>query len=239
MKLRRTLFLSAATAGLMTAGLASASAHVTVEPTTTDAGAFSVLTIASAHGCDGSPTTGFTINIPDTITDAKPTVYPGWDVKKVEEKLAEPVTTADGTTITKHIGQIVYTAKTPLEDGYRAAFEIQVQNPENAGETLAFPTLQTCEKGETDWAELPAEGQDPHELASPAPSYILTAASDTGHGAGHDSTSGGTASLDGTAQAAQVQGSGTAGAAYTGLAAGVLGLALGAFALARTRKSSK
>ncbi|QOI65885.1 DUF1775 domain-containing protein (plasmid) [Arthrobacter sp. TES] len=75
-------------------GLASASAHVTVNPSTTDAGAFSVLTFAASHGCEGSPTTSFTISIPDTIADAKPTVYPGWEMKKVEEELAEPVTAA-------------------------------------------------------------------------------------------------------------------------------------------------
>lgn len=235
MKLRRTLLVSAATAGLMTVGLAAASAHVTVEPTKTEAGAFSVLTFAASHGCNGSPTTSFTINIPDTIADARPTVYQGWDVKKVEEKLAEPVITADGATITKHIGQIVYTAKTPLEDGYRMAFEIQVQNPDKAGETLAFPLLQTCEKGETDWSEMPAEGQNPHDLKAPAPSYTLTAAT----AADQDAGTGDTASLDDTAPAAQVDDNGTAVPAYTGLGAGLLGLALGGFALARTRKTGK
>lgn len=236
MQIRRTLFVSAATAGLMTAGLSAASAHVTVEPADTAAGAFTVLTFAASHGCEGSPTKSFTINIPDTIADAKPTVYPGWDVKKVEEKLPEPVTTAAGTTITEHIGQIVYTAKTPLEDGYRMAFEVQVQNPDKAGETLSFPVLQTCEKGQTDWAELPAEGQDPHELQAPAPSYALTAATS---GDGHGAATADPASLEDTAQAAQTTDTGTTVAAYVGLGAGVLGLGLGGLALARTRKTTK
>lgn len=236
MKIRRTLLVSAATAGLMTAGLASASAHVTVEPADTAAGAFTVLTFAASHGCEGSPTTSFTINIPDTIADAKPTVYPGWHVKKVKEKLPEPVTTAEGTTITEHIGQIVYTAKTPLEDGYRMAFEVQVQNPDKAGETLAFPVLQACEKGETDWAELPAEDQDPHELKAPAPTYALTAApSGDAHGAGTADP----ASLEGTSPAAQTSDNGAAVAAYVGLGAGVLGLGLGGIALTRTRKTAR
>ena len=238
MKLRRTLLVSAATAGLMAAGIASASAHVTVKPDSTDAGAYSVLTFAASHGCEGSPTTSFTINIPESIADAKPTIYPGWDVKKIEEKLAEPLTTEDGSTITKHIGKIVYTAKTPLEDGYRMAFEIQVKNPDKAGETLAFPTLQTCEKGETDWSQMPAEGQDPHALEAPAPSYTLTAASEEGH---HQAASTATASAvtAGSAQAVPAsdnQASQVPG--YLGLGAGVLGLVAGGIALSRTRKTS-
>ncbi len=235
MKIRRTLLASAATVGLMTAGIASASAHVTVEPDTTAAGAYSVLTFSSSHGCEGSPTTSFTINIPDSVADAKPTVYEGWDVKKVEEKLDEPLTLEDGSTITKHVGQIVYTAKTPLEDGYRMAFEVAMQNPEKAGETLAFPVLQECEKGQTDWAEMPAEDQDPHELESPAPTYTLTKASEEGHHAASDGEEDGEdlaeAGREGD-DASQIPG-------YLGLAAGVLGVVLGGIALSRTRETSR
>lgn len=227
MKLRRTLFVSAATAGLMAVGLASASAHVTVTPDTTDAGAYSVLTFAASHGCEGSPTSSFTISIPESISDAKPTIYPGWDVKKVEEKLSEPMTTADGSTVTKHIGKIIYTATTPLEDGYRMAFEVQVKNPDSAGETLAFPTLQSCVKGQTDWSQLPAEGADPHELEAPAPSYTLTAASAQAehHGAGAPPV-----------PASENTASPVPG--YLGLGAGFLGLLTGGVALSRTRKNA-
>ena len=233
MKLRRTLFVSAATATLMTAGLASASAHVTVEPTSTDAGSYSVLTFAASHGCEGSPTTSFTISIPDTIADAKPTVYPGWNVEKVEEELAAPLTTADGATITKHIGKIIYTAQEPLEDGYRMAFEVQVQNPDATGDTLAFPVLQSCADGQTDWAEVPAADQDPHELAAPAPAYTLTAAAEDQHG--HTAE----AALDAEVQASATSDAGSAVPGYLGLAAGVLGLILGGVALSRTRRSGQ
>ncbi len=234
MKFRRTLLASAATAGLLTAVVASpASAHVTVEPTTTDAGAYTVLTLAASHGCEGSPTTSFTINLPDSITDAKPTIYPGWEVEKIEEELDEPVTTEDGATITRHTGQIVYTAENPLEDGYRMAFEVQVQNPDTVGETLSFPTLQTCEEGQTDWAQMPAEGQDPHELESPAPSYTVTEAADEGHHGEGDDVS---AAPDDSAQAAPASDDGASQVpGYLGLAAGVLGLILGGLALLRTR----
>lgn len=234
MKLRRTLLVSAATATLMTVGLASASAHVTVEPTSTEAGAYTVVTFAASHGCEGSPTTSFTISIPETIADAKPTVYSGWNVEKVEEELAEPLTTADGATITRHTGKIIYTAQEPLEDGYRVAFEVQVKNPETTGETLAFPVLQSCADGQTDWAEIPAADQDPHELEAPAPIYTLTA------GAAEDEHShGAEAVLEDEAQAPSTTDAGSTVPGYLGLVAGVLGLILGGFALSRTRRSGQ
>ena len=68
MHVRRTLARLGATAGaagLLTLGLAApASAHVTVTPSDTAAGAYVVLTFSVPHGCDGSPTTGITIQMP-------------------------------------------------------------------------------------------------------------------------------------------------------------------------------
>lgn len=220
MNIRRPFAASVMTLALLGLGMPTASAHVTVTPTSTEAGAYTVLTFAAAHGCDGSPTTSFTINLPETIADAKPNLYDGWTVEKIEEELAEPITTADGVTLTKHIGQIVYTATEPLDDGFRASFEIQVKNPDSPGETLAFPTLQSCEEGETDWAEMPAEGQDPHELAAPAPMYTLTEA------AGHGEESTSAAVSDGSPS--------TLG--WVGAGLGLLGALLGGLALARTRR---
>ena len=178
------------------------------------------------------------MHIPESIVDAKPTIYPGWKAQKVEEKLKEPLTTADGSTITKHIGKIIYTAQTPLEDGYRMAFEIQVQNPDKAGETLAFLTLQSCETGKTDWSQLPAHGQDPHALEAPAPSYTLTAASPEGHHqAAATATDGAVA--EGSFQTVAASGNGVSPVpGYLGLGAGVLGLVAGGIALSRTRKTA-
>ena len=43
--------------------------------------------------------------------------------------------------------------------------------PDAEGEALAFPTIQTCEKGETAWTQVPTDGQDEDELENPAPSF--------------------------------------------------------------------
>jgi len=145
----------------------AASAHVSVEPSSTAAGSYSLLTFALSHGCDGSSTTGVTIDVPDTITSVNPTVNPGWTITPLTD------------------GQVTYTADTPLADGLRTTFVLSLQIPADAavGDTLAFPVLQTCEVGQTDWAEPVVEGEE--EPAHPAPSLTVTEASaESGHGHG-------------------------------------------------------
>lgn len=234
--LRRTLTATAAaggTAALMLAGITGASAHVGVTPDKTTANSYALLTFGIPHGCEESGTTKVTITLPAELNDAQPTVNPNWTAAKVTEQLAEPKKLADGTSITKRTSQIVYTAKAPLEPALRDALVLSVKLPDVAGKTLYFPTLQNCEVGQTDWSELPAEGQDPHSLKAPAPSVTVTAAAAAdGHGAHAASAPDTTAE---TVQAAAVSDDGAQARSWAGLVAGVGGLALGGLALARGR----
>ena len=174
-------------AGLLVAGAGAAAAHVTVTPSLTSAGSYSVLTFSVGHGCDGSPTTKIAIQMPEQVLAVTPTRNPEWEVEKQMATLDEPVEDAHGNEITERVDQVVYTARTPLPDGYRDTFELSLQLPADAaGETLAFPVIQTCEQGETGWTETPADGQDPEELETPAPSFEVTAAGDDGHRGGGD-----------------------------------------------------
>ena len=168
-------------------------------------------------------------------------MHPGWDVEKVSETLDAPKPLASGATVTERVSQIVYTAKNRWPTACATRCSCRCCCPSPPARPSAFPVLQTCEKGETNWAEIPAEGQDPHDLKSPAPSFVIGEASTDSHG-GHD----GGASSDG-AQAADASGTeasdtgasdtGAAGVAgWAGLGAGLLGLAAGVTALARTRK---
>ena len=235
--LRRTLTATAVaggTAALMLAGISGASAHVGVTPDKTTANSYALLTFGIPHGCEESGTTKVTITLPAELNDAQPTVNPNWTAEKVTEQLAEPKKLADGTSITKRTSQIVYTAKAPLEPALRDALVLSVKLPDAAGKTLYFPTLQNCEVGQTDWSELPAEGQDPHALKAPAPSVTVTAAAAAdGHGA-HAAADGHRA-RDGPGRA--VSDDGAQARSWAGLVAGVGGLALGGLALARTRSS--
>lgn len=211
--------LSAVIGGLLilTWAAAPAFAHVSVNPKQAVAGEYAVLTFAVPHGCDGSATTAIAIQIPEPIVSAKPTVQADWTAEAIRAKLAEPQTDSHGNEITDRVDQIVYTAKTPLPDDLRQTFDVQVKLPEEAaGQTLAFPTVQTCEEGETAWVQVKQAGQDDEELEHPAPTVEVSA---------------GEASED---AAAPVNTSWTGPA---GLAAGVVGLVVGGIALFRTRRS--
>ncbi|NQX25996.1 YcnI family protein [Microbacteriaceae bacterium VKM Ac-2854] len=180
--MNRTTRLSLVSATALTASVAlalgaplAASAHVSATPSTTAAGSYSLVTFSVGHGCDGSPTTSVDITIPDGINSVTPTVVAGWDVVKNEVQLDAPITDSHGASITERVSNVVYTAQTPLADGYRQAFTLQVQLPEDAaGKTLEFPTLQTCEAGSTNWNEPTVEGEEEPEL--PAPTVAVTAA---------------------------------------------------------------
>jgi len=238
--------LPVATAAIALSLVAPASAHVTATPTTTAAGAYTVATFAMSHGCEGSPTTRIEIQVPESVLSVAPTRNPFYDVEKTMEQLGEPVTDTHGNEVTERVASIVYTAKTPLPDGQRDHFELSFQIPDAEGDMLTFPTVQTCEEGETGWVEVPAEGQDPDELDSPAPAFEITAGGEDGHGHGDEASdesgdeSGDDAEQTSAAgeptEAAAEAGSSTLG--WIGLVAGLLGLSAGGLALARTRASA-
>jgi periplasmic copper chaperone A len=71
-------------------------------------------------------------------------------------------------------------------DGYRDTFVLSLTIPDTPGETIYFPTIQTCEQGETAWIEIPAEGDDPEALEEPAPAAtVVEAAEGSEPGNGH------------------------------------------------------
>jgi uncharacterized protein YcnI len=171
----------AAGGGLAVALSTSASAHVSIQEDEVVAGSSTIVTFAFSHGCEGSPTTQVRIQMPESIPAVAPTINANWDVEKVTETLDTPIEGAHGEQITERVSEVVYTARTPVEDGFRDTFELSLTVPEDAvGQTIYFPTIQTCEAGESAWIEIPAEGQDPEELESAAPGIIVVAATEDG-----------------------------------------------------------
>ena len=167
----------AAGLGIAVAVSATAAAHVSIEEEAIVAGESAIVTLAFSHGCEGSPTTELRIQMPESIPTVSPTINANWDVAKVTETLDTPIEGAHGEQITERVSEVVYTARTPVEDGFRDTFELSVTIPEDAaGQTLYFPTIQTCEAGESAWIDIPAEGQDHDELESPAPGIEVVAA---------------------------------------------------------------
>ncbi len=229
--LRRGLAVGAVAAGAVVASATGALAHVSVTPTVTEAGAYSLLTFAVPHGCDGSPTTRISIEVPEALVTVTPTVNPGWTVKKVMTTLPTPVDDGHGGQYTERVSEVVYTARTPLPDGYRDTLTLQAKLPEKAGETLSFPTVQTCEKGETAWVQVPAAGEDEDSLEHPVPAVLITkaAAADTAETASATTVSSMPVS-------AAVATSSTSPVAWAGLALGAAGAVLGGAAFVRSSR---
>lgn len=241
MKLKNLLAVPAAL-GLIVLSAPAASAHVTVTPTETAAGAYSVLTFSVGHGCDGSPTTKIAIKIPEGINSVSATRQPYYDVEKTIVPLDPPVTGSHGEEITERVDQVVYTATTPLPDGQRDTFELSLQLPADAaGQTLTFPSIQTCEEGETAWTEVVPEGAE--EPEHPAPAFVVTEASGDAHGgaaeAGDDtSEEAEPETAETTPVSADTEDDDSNALGIVALVAGLLGLGLGGAAFARTRKSA-
>jgi periplasmic copper chaperone A len=173
-----------------------------------------VLTFSVSHGCEESPTTSLTFDLPDAIDSVAPTVNPNWTIEEV----------ADGD----RTAQVVYTAITPLESGYRDTVELSVLLPEDAaGQTLAFPVLQACEVGETNWNQVAEEGEE--EPASPAPSIVVTEAAGDAHGHGSTAaeTTGDEHADPGDAATAETTAAGTGSADTVARVLGIGGLVVG------------
>jgi len=225
-------------ASFLVAATGPAHAHVTISPGEGTAGSYTVLTLSVPHGCEGSPTTRIAIEIPEPILSVTPTRNPLWQVRKVITKLDEPLTDTHGNEVTERVSQVVYTAKTPLPEGYRDAFELSLQLPDTPGETLVFPVVQTCERGEAAWVQLPSDGQDADELDAPAPAVVVMPA-DAAPAA--DEVVQSAAELEPTATepaATHPSQSGSRAPGIGGLIAGLLGLGAGTTALVRTRRQS-
>ncbi|MEZ5214688.1 MAG: DUF1775 domain-containing protein [Microbacterium sp.] len=79
-------------------------------------------------------------------------------------------------TISRELGddgvptQVTYTAVTPIESGTSATVSLDVIFASSAANSsVAFPVLQKCVVGETDWSEVAADGQTEDDLQAPAP----------------------------------------------------------------------
>lgn len=212
---------------LVLGGAGIASAHVTVSPDHGRAGTYAVLTVNVPHGCDGSATNRVAIKIPKQVRSVTPTRHPEWEVDTETTDRDTPVTDEHGNEVTDRVSTVVYTTDDPLPDEQRAAFELSVQLPDTPGTTLVFPTVQTCEHGETAWVETPASGQHADELEHPAPTVAIDSAADEQH-AGSDNDS----------AAADAGTSAPSGWSIAAVVTGGLGLVLAALAVWRTRRRS-
>jgi len=119
------------------AGIAPASAHVTLAQSNAMAGSHFVATFRVGHGCSGSPTTALRIEIPEGVAMASPQPKPGWTLSIDHDKDKGRVTA------------ITWTGG-PLPADEFDEFAIMLKLPDTAGK-LDLPATQSCAVGEEHW----------------------------------------------------------------------------------------
>jgi uncharacterized protein YcnI len=128
-----------------------APSHVEPQVSEAPAGSRTTFSFVVEHGCEGSPTVAVAIQIPEGAFDVVPVEQPGWT--STVEPGTQPVVRFTGG---------------PLADDVPGTFGFELVTPNLPGQTVLFPTVQTCEVGEIAWI-------DPAEVSEePAPRVRLT-----------------------------------------------------------------
>lgn len=258
---RRTLKTAASAAlaaGLLAAGAAAASAHVTVDPSSTSEGGFTKLTFSVPNESETAKTNRLEVKLPTDTPLTSVSVKPmdGWKAQVITTALPKPVQ-VDGATVTKAPTSVVWTADTAHQIGQNEfqTFTLSVGRLPSAGTTVTLPAAQGYTDGITvNWAD--TAGAHDHSAATssaadssaadataaataaaaaaaaekshPAPSFVTTAPKTEAEPAAAHASSAAPA-----ASASSIGGDQTVG--WIGLAAGLIGLAAGVTALARSR----
>lgn len=237
----RKIIVATGAVALALAIAAPASAHVTANPNEGPAGGFFKTDFRVGHGCDGSPTTEVSVEIPGNVTSVHPQQVAGWNIETRMGELDEPIE-SEGETITEGIREVTWTAEEPLPDAHMQEFGVSMALPEGeSGEPLWFPFVQSCEEGEHAWIEVPDSVEEWGDLDEPAPYVVL--------GAGEEGGEEESAAADGTAMGedeirsiAAEEASDTEPSnalALLGVILGAIGIAFGITANLRARKSVK
>lgn len=234
--MQRTKLTAAAVTIAALAVPAVAGAHVTISPKEIPAEGYSFVDVNVPHGCDESPTTSITVQLPDSVVGATPEVASGWDIKVKEGKLPKPIE-QHGETITEGPREVTWSGGN-LDAHQLQRFGMSIQTAGTAGEPAHFKILQTCKEGETAWAEIPVEGEE--EPEAPAATVSLVASEEEqDHAAAKEEVSAENASATSSGVTADdLDGKASTGLAIAGIVMGAIGLLAAGFAVAVSRRKA-
>jgi len=161
-------------ASMMLAG-GIAFAHVTLETREAKAGTSYKAVLKVPHGCDGSATLKVRAQIPEGVIAVKPMMKPGWQIETVKGAYARSYPYYHGEKLSDGVKEIIWSGSKLPDDFYDEFVFASFLASDLPEGRLYFPVTQECEKGEARWTEIPAQGQDPHALKSPAPAIVILA----------------------------------------------------------------
>ncbi|PVE24529.1 copper resistance protein CopZ [Microvirga sp. KLBC 81] len=174
-------------AAALTAVSTPALAHVSFETAQTTPNSTFKAVLRIPHGCDGQPTLKVRVRIPEGIVAVKPMPKAGWKLETTKGAYVRAYQ-VHGETVSEGVTDIVWTGS--LDDGFYDEFVFQARFTDafQPGATVYFPVVQECEKDTEEWVQVPAAGEDPHHLASPAPGVKIVAAANAPAAAQHAGT---------------------------------------------------
>lgn len=144
---------------------AASHAHVVLEQPQAEAGATYKAVLRVGHGCGDSPVTELVVQIPPGVQGAKPMAKPGWQIAVTRAPLATPYV-SHGRAVSDDVSQIRWSGGR-LDPAQFDDFVLLAKLPAQPG-PLYWKIAQICERGRSDWVEVPAAGQSLRDLKSPA-----------------------------------------------------------------------
>ncbi|MCC7252416.1 DUF1775 domain-containing protein [Hyphomicrobium sp.] len=155
-------------------------AHVTLERAETQRGKSYKAVLKIPHGCDGQATHTVRVEIPEGFIGVKPMPKPGWTIKTVRGAYAKSYGFYHGP-LSEGVKQIEWSGGELPDDYYDEFVASGFIARELTESALYFKVVQVCANGEERWVDVPAEGQDPHDLAAPAAVLRLAAGGEPAH----------------------------------------------------------
>lgn len=174
----KVLIAAMAAYGAALYGIAPSVAHVVAMPDGGAAGQFIAISFWVPEGCRGSATRAVRIEIPGGIRMAKPQPKSGWTLQLEKQPLDKPVATEGGPR-RERVSAIIWRGGSIADDEFDQ-FTVLLRLPAEPG-PVYFPVVQTCDKGEAKWIEVPGPNTAAHGLEFPAPVVKVTAAKEA-HG---------------------------------------------------------
>ncbi|MEL7026243.1 MAG: DUF1775 domain-containing protein [Pseudomonadota bacterium] len=160
--------------GALILGTTAAYSHATLETKESTMNTNYKAVMRISHGCEGEATLKVRVQIPEGVINVKPMPKAGWELATVEGDYAKTYEYYGERS--SGVKEIVWTGE--LQDTHYDEFIFRARITESwdEGDMLYFPTVQECANGTQDWVEIPAVGQDPHDLDGPAPGLMLKGA---------------------------------------------------------------
>ncbi len=187
MRIKKSLAATIATGGglllALTAPL-SASAHVTINPNSADAGSYTVVTVRVPNESATASTIKVELTLPQDTPFSSVRYVPvaGWGTELVRETLAEPVMVGD-REITEAVTKVIWTADATsgIVEGQLQQFDLSLGPVPDTG-SIIFKADQYYSDGEiVSWNEVG------HDVEHPAPIlYVNDEAPGGHHGGGNE-----------------------------------------------------